>query len=77
MSGNVDTNVDNYTISELLLILDIDKPNMENIEEKTNDWWIIRDFERYNNMYHKCIKNLEDNNCIFEISNNIFAFINR
>ena len=41
----------------------------ELIEEKTNKWHIIRDFERYDNMYHKCIKNLEDNNCIFEISN--------
>ena len=47
------------------------------VEDKINDWWIIRDFERYDNMYHKCIKNLEDNNCIFEILNDIFICIIR
>ena len=41
----------------------------ELIEQKTNKFHIIRDFERYDNMYHKCIKNLEDNICIFEITN--------
>lgn len=47
------------------------------VEQKTNEWWIIRDFERYNNMYHKCIKNLEDNNCNFNITNNFFSHIVR
>jgi hypothetical protein len=45
------------------------------IEEKINNWYIIRDFERYDNMYHKCIKNLEDNNCSFEMSTDIFSVV--
>lgn len=52
----------------------IEKYNL--VEQRTDNWWIIRDFERYNNMYHKCIKNLEDNGCIFEMSNNISTIIN-
>jgi len=64
-----------YNLSYSDKIKIIKKYNL--IEEKINDKWIIRDFERYNNMYHKCIKNLEDNNCIFEMSNNTFVFINR
>jgi hypothetical protein len=70
--NNMNLNLEyNLSISDKNRI--VQKYNL--IEEKTNDWWIIRDFERYDNMYHKCIKNLEDNNCIFEISNDTFVII--
>lgn len=41
--NNIDTDVDNYTISELLIILDIDTPDQEQIIQKTNDY--IEKFE--------------------------------
>ena len=34
--NNIDTDVDNYTISELLIILDIDTPDQEEVIQKTN-----------------------------------------
>jgi len=49
MSRPVDTNVDNYTISELLLILDIDKPNIELVEKKT-DFYIDKFTTEKNNI---------------------------
>jgi hypothetical protein len=39
MSQNVDTNIDNYTVSELLTILDLDSPDREEINEKS-DYYI-------------------------------------
>ncbi len=46
-------------------------------QESQNMWWLARDFERYDSMYHKCIKNLLLNNCNFELSeyNNLYAFL--
>jgi len=41
--NNIDTDVDNYTISELLIILDIDNPDQEQIIQKTNSY--IEKFE--------------------------------
>ena len=34
----IDTNIDNYTISDLLTILDIDQPSDENVRETTNSF---------------------------------------
>jgi hypothetical protein len=34
----VDTNIENYTVSELLTILDLDNPDAEQITEKTNEY---------------------------------------
>jgi hypothetical protein len=45
--NNIDTDVDNYTISELLIILDIDTPDQEQIIEKTNEY--IEKFEDEDN----------------------------
>ena len=37
MAQNIDTNIDNYTISELLTILDLDnEPTPDEITEKSN-----------------------------------------
>ena len=50
MGGNdlqVDMNVDNYTVSELLLILDLDDPNPDYITEKS-DFYIAK-FKNENN----------------------------
>jgi len=65
----------NYELTEYEKEKIINKYNL--VEEKNNNWWIIRDFERYNNMYHKCIKNLEEHNCSFNITNNFFSIIMR
>jgi hypothetical protein len=34
----VDTNIENYTVSELLTILDLDNPDAEQITKKTNEY---------------------------------------
>ena len=44
---NIDTNIDNYTIAELLLILDIDTPTSDNVDKATNAY--ISRFEAENN----------------------------
>jgi len=41
--NDVDTDVDNYTVAELLIILDIDSPDQEEIIQKTNSY--IEKFE--------------------------------
>ena len=41
--NNIDTDVDNYTVTELLIILDIDSPDQEEIIQKTNNY--IEKFE--------------------------------
>lgn len=41
--NNIDTDVDNYTIAELLIILDLDSPDQEEIVQKTNEY--IEKFE--------------------------------
>jgi len=38
--STIDTNIDNYTISELLLILNIDEPTVENVTNETNKYII-------------------------------------
>jgi len=38
MSQNIDTNIDNYTVSELLTILDIDDPTVENVTAETHKY---------------------------------------
>jgi len=40
---NIDTDVDNYTVAELLIILDLDSPDQEDIIQKTNE--LIEKFE--------------------------------
>jgi len=47
MSSQVDTNINNYTVEELLTILDIDQPTQENVIEKTNQY--IDKFDAENN----------------------------
>ena len=64
----------NYDLTEYQKKKIINKYNL--IEQKNDKcYWATRDFERYNNMYHKCIKNLEDHNCSFNMSNNFFSCI--
>lgn len=41
--NDIDTDVDNYTVSELLIILDLDSPDQEEIIQKTNNY--IEKFE--------------------------------
>jgi len=36
--NNIDTDVDNYTVAELLIILDLDSPDQEEIIQKTNSY---------------------------------------
>ena len=45
--NDIDTDVDNYTISELLIILDLDSPDQEQIIQKTNNY--IEKFEAEGN----------------------------
>jgi hypothetical protein len=45
--NNIDTDVDNYTVAELLIILDIDSPDQEQIIQKTNSY--IEKFEDEDN----------------------------
>ena len=45
--NDVDTDVDNYTVAELLIILDIDSPDQEEIIQKTNSY--IEKFEDEDN----------------------------
>jgi hypothetical protein len=37
-NDNIDTDVDNYTLAELLIILDLDNPDQEEIIQKTNEY---------------------------------------
>jgi hypothetical protein len=45
--ANVDTNVDNYTIEELLSVLDLDDPSEDEIMDTTNEY--IEKYEKENN----------------------------
>jgi len=45
--SKIDTNIDNYTLSELLTILDLDTPNEENVVESTNNY--ITKFQKEGN----------------------------
>jgi hypothetical protein len=42
--GTLDLNVDNYTISELLGIIELDDPTSDDIINKTN--YYIKDFQK-------------------------------
>jgi len=56
----IDTNVNNYTLSELLTILDIDTPTSENIIEKTNKYIIRYNSENNEKMIY-FFKNIQKN----------------
>ncbi len=45
--SKIDTNIDNYTLSELLTILDLDTPNEENVVKSTN--YYITKFQKEGN----------------------------
>jgi hypothetical protein len=47
MSNQLDTNIDNYTLPELLTILELDTPTEENVLESTN--YYIEKFQKENN----------------------------
>jgi hypothetical protein len=47
MSNKIDTNINNYSLSELLTILELDTPNRENVVETTN--YYITKFQKENN----------------------------
>ena len=56
---NVDTDVNNYTVSDLLIILDLDEVNSDDITEKT-DFYI----NKFKNFHIKNIR--EKKNLLFK-----------
>ena len=68
MSSSIDTNVNNYTLSELLTILNIDEPTPENIMNQTNSY--IDKFTNENNpTMATFFKNIQSN--LLQYSNDL------
>jgi hypothetical protein len=68
MSLTIDTNIDNYTLSELLTILSIDEPTSENIMNTTNSY--INKFINDNNpTMATFFKNIQSN--LLQYSNDL------
>ena len=65
--GTLDLNVDNYTISELLGIIELDDPTSDDIINKTN--YYIKDFQKK--------KNLELVNFFKSIQTKLLNYINQ
>ena len=73
---NLDYNLsieEKQQISNKYKLVEMERPKSQNL------WWIVRDFDRYDFMYHKCINNLILNGCEFELSehNNLYSLIVR